>query len=132
MRINKKLIWITPIILILIFSGFKNFDIILPEKLEWETHFKASPDHYSPYAAVTATIWQYSYEANTQGNNLNINFKFIAGVDPEKSWVKQQRIRNAEINKELLNHEQGHVYINFLLLRVYEVLDLSCSLRISV
>ncbi len=121
MSIIKKFIWIAPIFLILIFSGYKNFDANLPEKLEWETHFKASPDLYSPYAAITATIWQYSYQASTQGNRLNIDFNFVAGVDPEKSWVKYKRIRNAEINKQLLNHEQGHVYINFLLLKEGEL-----------
>lgn len=86
-----------------------------PEQIEWRTHFKGEPDEYSPYAALTTTIWQYSYKAIINGRKLHIDFNFVSGVDPEKSWVKYPRIRNKELDKQLLNHEQGHVDINYVL-----------------
>ncbi len=102
-------------------TAFKIDHNAFPEKIEWDTHFNAKPDDYSPYAAVTATTWQYSYVTRTRGNQLHIDFKFVAGVVPEKSWVKPKRIRNKEISSALLHHEQGHVYINFLLLKESEL-----------
>lgn len=92
-------------------------DRIYPETLDWDTHFRGKPDANSQYAAVTNTIWQYGYTAKTRGNNLTIDFSFLGGVDADKSWVKRERISNKNTSRILLNHEQGHVYINFLLLK---------------
>ncbi len=104
-----------------IITAFKaNYDTF-PEKIEWDTHYNAKPDNYSPYAALTVTIWQYSYLTKIRGNQLNIDFSFVAGIDSEKSWVKRKRIKNKEISKQLLNHEQGHVLINYLLLKEGEL-----------
>lgn len=75
------------------------------------------PDMGSPYAAITSTVWQYGYHATIKNGNLNIDFNFLAGVDPEKSWVKPEKIRDKDTSKQLLKHEQGHVYLNFLLLK---------------
>ena len=115
--IKKKLIYLIPILALVVFSAFSAKNLYNPEKIDWDTHFHGQPDQYSPYAAVTATIWQYSYVTKISANKLHIDFKFKAGVDSEKSWVKTKRIKNKEISKELLNHEQGHVYINYLLLK---------------
>lgn len=104
-----------------VFSGFKTQQEVIPTQLDWDTHFRAKPDEHSAYAALTATTWQYSYSSTIRGNKLNIDFKFSGGVEPEKSWVKQSRIRDKKANRQLLNHEQGHVYINFLLLKEGEI-----------
>ncbi len=88
-----------------------------PEQINWRTHFLASPDENSPFYALTATRWHYSYNASVKGNNLHINYTFSGGVDRSKSWVKLNRLRGAESKRKLLNHEQGHVNINFLLLK---------------
>ncbi len=101
----------------LLATAFVTNERIYPETLDWDTHFRATPDQNSQYAAVTSTIWQYGYTAKTRGNNLTIDFSFLAGVDANKSWVKRERISNRNTSKILLNHEQGHVYINFLLLK---------------
>lgn len=90
---------------------------ITPEQISWRTHFLAAADEHSPYFASTATQWNYSYNASIKGNDLHINFKFSAGVDANQSWVKLNRLRGAESKRKLLNHEQGHVNINFLLLK---------------
>jgi hypothetical protein len=95
---------------------------LYPEIVDWETHFKGVPNYQSDYAASTSTIWQYGYTSTIKGGNLNIDFKFLAGVDPKKSWVKKERIKNSKTSKDLLNHEQGHVYINFLLLKNGELI----------
>lgn len=101
-----------------LFCAFKTQEqAIFPEQLNWHTHFLADADENSPYFALTATRWQYSYNASISGNDLHINFKFIAGVDPKQSWVKLNRLKGAESKRRLLNHEQGHVNINFLLLK---------------
>ena len=101
----------------LFFSSFKTQQELTPIQLEWDSHFMAVPDEHSAYAALTATTWQYSYSSTIRGNRLNIDFKFAGGVEPEKSWVKRNRIRDKRVSKELLNHEQGHVYINFMQLK---------------
>lgn len=88
-----------------------------PEQVAWRTHYLAEPDENSSFFALTATRWHYSYSAKTRGNNLHIDFKFSAGVDPNESWVKLNRLKGAESKQKLLNHEQGHVNINFLLLK---------------
>ncbi len=88
-----------------------------PETIDWDTHFRANPDPNSNYAAVTSTIWQYGYRSTIRGNNLQLDFNFLGGVDVNKSWVKRDKIKSKSASKQLLNHEQGHVYINFLLLK---------------
>lgn len=89
----------------------------MPEQINWRSHFLAQPDKHSPYFAMTATRWHYSYTANVRGQRLHIDFKFMAGIDPNESWVKLNELRGAESKRKLLNHEQGHVNINFLLLK---------------
>ncbi|RYG09975.1 MAG: DUF922 domain-containing protein [Chitinophagaceae bacterium] len=106
------------VLIAILFSAFTTQEnAVLPEQISWRTHFLAEPDEHSPFFASTATQWHYSYSASVRGNNLHINFKFSAGVDPKASWVKLNRLRGAESKRKLLNHEQGHVNINFLLLK---------------
>jgi hypothetical protein len=101
----------------LLFSAFKTQSEIYPEELDWDTHFLANPDRNSAYAALTVTNWHYSYTSTIRNNHLHINFKFTGGVVPNESWVKHDRISNRRVSRQLLNHEQGHVYINFILLK---------------
>ncbi|TCC87344.1 hypothetical protein EZ428_21855 [Pedobacter frigiditerrae] len=112
---------ITPIFIILFFCGFKTQNTLYPEQIDWESHFLAKPDRLSPYAALTVTNWHYSYTSKISGNNLHIDFKFSGGVVPSQSWVKPDRISARKISRQLLNHEQGHVNINFLLLKEGEI-----------
>ena len=97
--------------------SFKTQQEIYPEQIDWDTHFLGKPDQTSAYAALTVTNWHYSYNSKITGNNLHIDFKFTGGIDPQKSWVKPDRIRTRKISRQLLNHEQGHANINFLLLK---------------
>lgn len=109
-------------LLFLLFCGLKAQEEVVPTQLDWDVHFKARPDEHSAFAALTATSWQYSYSSTISGGNrLHIDFKFSAGVEPEKSWVKPERIRDKKASRQLLIHEQGHVYINFLLLKEGEI-----------
>ncbi len=110
------------ITLLLFNCSFKLDKTNYPEKIDWDTHFRASPDVNSNYAAVTNTIWHYSYTATMKGKKLTIDFNFLAGVDPDKSWVNRSKIRSKQASEALLNHEQGHVYINFLQLKNGEIL----------
>ena len=117
-----KNVSITPISILSIFSivflfAFKTQQEIYPEQIDWDTHFLAKPDQLSPYAALTVTNWQYSYKSKISGKNLHIDFQFSGGVVPAESWVKPNRISNRKVSRQLLNHEQGHVNINFLLLK---------------
>jgi len=115
--IKKISVVFGSIILIVLSAYSTSKQAVFPEQISWRTHFLASPDEHSPFYALTATRWQYSYNASIRGNDLHINFKFIAGVDPSQSWVKLNRLKGAESKQKLLNHEQGHVNINFLLLK---------------
>jgi hypothetical protein len=116
-RSCKSVLIAFGILPIMLLSAFSTQEISKPEQINWDSHFLAEPDKHSAYYALTATQWQYSYRATVRGNNLHIDFKFTAGVDPSKSWVKLGSIRGAESKRKLLNHEQGHVNINFLLLK---------------
>lgn len=108
----------TKAFILLLFTTFFSQDqSVRPEQINWRSHFLAKPDEHSPFFALTATRWHYSYTASVRGNNLHINFKFTAGVDPAQSWVKLNRLKGAESKRKLLNHEQGHANINFLLLK---------------
>ena len=98
-------------------TAFSSHDAIYPQIVGWDTYYKATPDLNSPYAAVTNTIWRYGYTATITGNHLHIDFNFTGGVDVNTSWVNHQKIRNKKASSALLNHEQGHVYINFILLK---------------
>jgi hypothetical protein len=107
--------------MLFLFCGFKTQQEVVPEQIDWDTHFLAQPDRNSAFAALTVTNWHYSYSATVRNNNLHIDFKFFGSVIPDKSWVKPERISNRKVSRQLLNHEQGHVYINFLLLKNGEV-----------
>lgn len=114
MKPLKNIILLTFVV---IACAFTSHERIYPETLDWDTHFRGNPDPNSNFAAVTSTIWQYGYRSTIRGNKLQLDFNFLGGVDANKSWVKRERIRNRNASKQLLNHEQGHVYINFLLLK---------------
>ena len=106
------------ILSILLFCAFNTQEpIVFPTQINWRTHFLAEPDKHSSFYALTATRWHYSYNASVRGNDLHIDFKFSAGVDPDQSWVKLNQLKGAESKRKLLSHEQGHVNINFLLLK---------------
>lgn len=109
------------IVIILFLCGFRTQNSIYPEQVDWDTHFLAKPDRLSPHAALTVTNWHYSYSSKISGNNLHIDFKFSGGIVPSQSWVKPDKIRVRKISRQLLNHEQGHVNINFLLLKEGEI-----------
>ena len=113
----KPLKNISLLVFAVIACAFTPHERFYPETLDWDTHFRANPDPNSNYAAVTSTIWQYGYRSTIRGNKLQLDFNFLGGVDVNRSWVKRSKIRDRNTSKQLLNHEQGHVYINFILLK---------------
>lgn len=115
-KLRFRLLFFTPIVAFLL-TSFKSAPTLEPTILDWDTHFLASPDENSAFAALTATMWQYRYNAKIRDGHLHIDFFFEAGVEPAKSWVKKNRIRNRAQSRQLLKHEQGHVYINFIQLK---------------
>ena len=98
-------------------SAFTIGEGLYPQTIDWDTHFKGEPEVNSPYTAVSNTIWQYGYKAKIKGKHLHLDFNFTGGIDASTSWVNHEKIKNRKVSKLLLNHEQGHVNINFLLLR---------------
>jgi len=112
----KKLL--APIILLLILPitfGFKQ-DFAEPIQLDWETHFKAKADANSPFFALTAMTWKYSYESTIYRNRVAINLKNEITIDANRSWVKWDKIKDPSVSASLLHHEQGHVNIQYILL----------------
>ncbi|RYF98158.1 MAG: DUF922 domain-containing protein [Chitinophagaceae bacterium] len=101
-----------------------------PVQLDWQVHYRAKGDETSPYLALTAMIFRYSYQSSVKGRNLSLSFKFEVDVDRNKSWKKLYRIRTKEAQDHLLHHEQGHVNINYLQMREAE--KLLTSRRYSV
>ncbi len=91
-------------------------DIPEPVQLNWETHFKGNADMNSPFVALTAMTWQYSYESAVSRNRVTIRLKNEVRIDKDRSWVKWDRIKNPHVSADLLHHEQGHVNIQYILL----------------
>ncbi|RDC55612.1 DUF922 domain-containing protein [Pedobacter chinensis] len=112
----KKLI--IPILFLLILPcsfGFKQ-DFTKPVQLDWETHFKGQADARSPFYALTAMTWKYSYESTVYRNRVAIKLKNEVTIDKNRSWVKWDKIKDPNVRASLLHHEQGHVNIQYILL----------------
>ena len=91
-----------------------------PLKLDWDSCFLASPDESSSFLALTALTSTYGYQSEIKGKQLSLKFHFTADIDRAKSWVKRDKIQDVKMSRQLLNHEQGHVNINYLLMRELE------------
>ncbi|MGM9479319.1 DUF922 domain-containing protein [Pedobacter sp. GSP4] len=91
-------------------------DVNVPVQLDWETHFKGKADQNSPFFALTAMTWQYSYSSTVYRNRVTIKLKNEVRVDKNRSWVKWDKISDPQIRASLLHHEQGHVDIQYILL----------------
>ncbi|MCX2429802.1 DUF922 domain-containing protein [Pedobacter sp. GR22-10] len=112
----KKLIIPILFLLVLPFNfGFKT-DFTEPVQINWETHFKGQADMNSPFFALTAMTWEYSYESVVYRKRVTIKLKNEVRIDKDRSWVKWDRIRNPQVSADLLHHEQGHVNIQYILL----------------
>ncbi|MBC6111966.1 DUF922 domain-containing protein [Pedobacter fastidiosus] len=111
----KKLIVPILFLLALPCTAFKQ-EFTEPVQLNWETYFKGKADLRSPFFALTAMTWKYSYESTTYRNRVVINLKNEISIDKDRSWVKLDRIRDPETSANLLHHEQGHVNIQYILL----------------
>jgi|GEM_PF-508866 len=91
-------------------------DFSQPVQLSWETHFKGKADMRSPFFALTAMTWKYSYESTVYRNRVAIKLKNNVSIDKTRSWVKWDKIKDPEISASLLHHEQGHADIQYILL----------------
>jgi predicted secreted Zn-dependent protease len=91
-------------------------DLSQPVQLDWETHFKGKADTRSPFFALTAMTWKYSYESTVYRNRVAIKLKNEVTIDKSRSWVKFDKIKDPEIRASLLHHEQGHADIQYVLL----------------
>lgn len=112
----KKLL--IPIIIFLALPltfGFRQ-DFTEPIQVNWETDYKAKADENSPFFALTAMTWQYSYESTVYRNRVIIKLKNEVTIDKNRSWVKWDKIKNPQVSADLLHHEQGHVNIQYILL----------------
>lgn len=87
-----------------------------PIQLDWETYFKGKADMNSPFFALTAMTWKYSYESTTYRNRVVIKLKNEVAIDKSRSWVKWDKIKDPEVRASLLHHEQGHADIQYILL----------------
>ncbi|MCZ4245808.1 DUF922 domain-containing protein [Pedobacter punctiformis] len=87
-----------------------------PVQLNWETYYKGKPTPGSPFYALTAMTWHYSYESTVYRNKVVIKLKNEVNIDKGRSWVRWDKIQNESIRASLLHHEQGHVNIQFILL----------------
>lgn len=95
--------------------GFRQ-DFPAPVQLNWSIHFKGKPNMGSPYFALTALTWKYSYASAIYRNRVTIKLKNEVNVDKDRSWVKWDKIKDPQISADLLHHEQGHVNIHHILL----------------
>jgi len=100
--------FVTPLL------SFKQ-DINGPEQLDWAIHFKGKPDNNSPFYALTAMTWKYSYASTVYRNRVEIKLQNEISIDKSRSWVKLDKVRSEEARQSLLHHEQGHANIQYIL-----------------
>ncbi|KQS32237.1 DUF922 domain-containing protein [Pedobacter sp. Leaf194] len=86
-----------------------------PEQLDWNIHFKGKPDNNSPFYALTAMTWKYSYASTVYRNRVEIKLQNEISIDKTRSWVKLDKVKTEESRQNLLHHEQGHVDIQYIL-----------------
>lgn len=94
---------------------FLKQDLNEPEQLDWNIHFKGKPDGNSPFFALTAMTWRYSYASTVYRNRVEIKLQNEISIDKSRSWVKLDKVRTEEARQNLLHHEQGHVNIQYIL-----------------
>ena len=92
-----------------------------PTQLEWDKHFKGLPNQNSAFLAETHTHFSYKYNVKIRNGVFSIQFKFESGVDSLTSWVKKDKLTTETASLRLLNHEQGHANIGFLLAKEGEI-----------
>ncbi len=92
----------------------------VPLKLNWGQHFRGKADEESKYLALTSLVFRYAYQSAASQNQINLKFTFLADVNVEKSWHKKDKIPNKADQDRLLQHEQGHVDLNFLMMKEAE------------
>ncbi|WP_443939236.1 DUF922 domain-containing protein [Pedobacter sp. MW01-1-1] len=113
----KKLI----VLLVFVFGCYIHVnaqqDYVRPVQVNWESYYKGKADKNSPFLALTALTWKYSYDYTLHRNRVSIRFQNDIYVDKSRSWVKWEKIKNEEVRNALLHHEQGHVNIQFILLK---------------
>jgi len=90
-------------------------DINGPEQLDWNVHFKGKPDNNSPFYALTAMTWKYSYASTIYRNRVEIKLQNEISIDRSRSWVKLDKVKTDESRQNLLHHEQGHADIQYIL-----------------
>jgi len=90
-------------------------DFDQPEQLDWNIHFKGKPDNNSPFYALTAMTWKYSYASTVYRNRVEIKLQNEISIDKTRSWVKLDKVKTEESRQNLLHHEQGHVDIQYIL-----------------
>lgn len=87
----------------------------VPIELEWDTHYRGLPNINSPFFALTALTWKYTYQPQFYKNRVTIKLRHEIFVDKQNSWVKWEKIRDEQTRRNLLHHEQGHVNIQYIL-----------------
>lgn len=111
----KNLLIALIFLLIIPMASFKQ-DFTEPVQLDWNIHFKGKPDNNSPYYALTAMTWKYSYGSTVYRNRVEIKLQNEISIDKSRSWVKLDKVKTEESRQNLLHHEQGHVNIQYILL----------------
>ncbi|WP_165953155.1 DUF922 domain-containing protein [Pedobacter changchengzhani] len=112
----KKLFALISFIITLSFISFKQ-DNYTPPQLDWATHYKGKADKNSPFFALTAMTWKYSYNSTASKTKVKIDLTNTLSIDVNRSWVKWDKITEPKIRESLLHHEQGHVNIEYILLK---------------
>ncbi|MCX2575041.1 DUF922 domain-containing protein [Pedobacter sandarakinus] len=112
---KKSILAILLVIILPLTFSFKQ-EVAAPIQLNWEADFKGKPNNASPFFALTALTWKYSYSSSLYRNRITIKLKNETSVDRNRSWVKWDKIKDPQVNADLLHHEQGHVNIHHILL----------------
>ncbi|MCZ4222346.1 DUF922 domain-containing protein [Pedobacter rhodius] len=110
----KTLFIILSLLIVMPLLSFRQ-DFKEPEQLDWAIHFKGKPDNNSPFYALTAMTWKYSYASTVYRNRVEIKLQNEISIDRNRSWVKLDKVRTEEGRQNLLHHEQGHVNIQYIL-----------------
>lgn len=79
--------------------------------------FQGKVDSKSPFVSQVKLRIGYHSTILKREDSYHVTFHVFLDVNPGESWIKFDKIKSSEMLSEVLNHEQGHFKIGFLMQR---------------
>lgn len=101
--------------LILLFLGAPVITIAQSYHRLAASDFAGTPPPENGDIAYTNCYVGYTYDANRRNGNYAINFNLQLTLNTNKSYIRLDQVKDREMLRQILRHEQGHYNIAYLL-----------------